>query len=50
MKQRRWMTSILKASTEKQIALPFQRGQRSRPAALKPAVPSAPRLAASAAH
>jgi len=34
-KQPRWMKSVLAASTEPQVALPWARGQRRRPAALK---------------
>jgi hypothetical protein len=36
-KQPRWMKSAIAASTETQIALPWARGQRRRPAAMKPA-------------
>lgn len=46
-KQPRWMKSVLAASTEPQVALPWARGQRRRPAALK-AVPAKSR--AQAAH
>ena len=46
-KQPRWMKSVLAASTEPQVALPWARGQRRRPAALK-ASPAKPR--AQAAH
>lgn len=34
-KERRWLKSVIAASLEPQIALPWQRGQRSRPEALK---------------
>lgn len=46
-KQPRWMKSVLAASAEPQVALPWARGQRRRPAALKP-VAAKPR--AQAAH
>ena len=46
-KQPRWMKSVLAASTEPQVALPWARGQRRRPAALQ-AAPAKPR--AQAAH
>jgi hypothetical protein len=39
--KRRWLTSVLAASTEKQPALPFARGQRRRPASLAPQTSSA---------
>ena len=32
-KDRRWLKSIIAASTDKTIALPFERGNRRRPAA-----------------
>ncbi len=34
-KDRRWLKSMLAASHEPQIGLPFQRGQRRRPEATK---------------
>ena len=34
-KDRRWLKSMLAASQEPQIGLPFQRGQRRRPEATK---------------
>jgi hypothetical protein len=36
-KERRWMKSAIAASTETQIILPWTRGQRRRPEAMKPA-------------
>jgi hypothetical protein len=35
MTKRRWMKSVLAASTEEQVALPWARGTRRRPEALK---------------
>jgi hypothetical protein len=59
-KQRRWLASVIAASAEVQVALPWQRGARRRPAALRtsagPCAPSrsqarpAVRGAAIAAH
>lgn len=46
-KQPRWMKSVLAASAEPQVALPWARGQRRRPTALK-AAPAKSR--AQAAH
>ncbi len=46
-KQPRWMKSAIAASTEPQMAMPWARGQRRRPEALK-AAPAKPR--AQAAH
>jgi hypothetical protein len=40
--QRRWMKSVLTASTEVQVALPWARGTRRRPEAMKTA-PAAPK-------
>ena len=37
-KERRWMKSVLAASTEVQIAMPWARGARRRPQAMKPAI------------
>ncbi|GAB1480153.1 hypothetical protein MASR2M74_27280 [Paracoccaceae bacterium] len=37
-KERRWMKSVLAASTEVQVAMPWARGARRRPQAMKPAV------------
>lgn len=36
-KERRWMKSVLAASTEAQVALPWARGARRRPQAMKTA-------------
>ena len=36
-KDRRWLKSVIAASLEPQAALPWQRGNRRKPAALKPA-------------
>lgn len=36
-KERRWMKSVLAASTDVQVALPWARGARRRPAAMKSA-------------
>jgi hypothetical protein len=36
-KERRWMKSVLAASTEVQVAMPWARGARRRPQAMKPA-------------
>ncbi|OIQ72407.1 hypothetical protein GALL_459690 [mine drainage metagenome] len=35
-KERRWMKSVLAASTETQVAMPWARGNRRMPTALKP--------------
>jgi hypothetical protein len=35
-KERRWMKSVLAASTETQVAMPWTRGKRRMPTALKP--------------
>lgn len=40
-KERRWLKSVIAASLEPQPALPWQRGSRRRPEAVKPA-PVAP--------
>ncbi len=48
--QRRWMTSILAASTQATPALPFARGQRSRPASLAPSSLSPTMIRAAAAQ
>lgn len=45
-KDRRWMKSIIAASTEVQVALPWARSTRRRPAAVKEAVKVAPRAMA----
>lgn len=36
-KERRWLKSVLAASLDAQPALPWQRGNRRRPAGVKPA-------------
>jgi hypothetical protein len=43
--QRRWMKSAIAASTEVQVSLPWARGTRRRPEAMKtaPATPAKPR-------
>ena len=44
-KERRWLKSALAAAAEPQVALPWARGSRRRPASLKavaPVVKSAP--------
>lgn len=33
-KERRWLKSVIAASLDPQVALPWQRGQRRRPAGL----------------
>lgn len=46
-KERRWLKSVIAASLDAQPALPWQRGNRRRPAALKPAAaPMKPRAMA----
>lgn len=52
-KTRRWLKAALASAAEPQIALPWQRGSRRRPEALKSTSPSqnsAPRLSAIAAR
>lgn len=44
-KERRWMKSAIAASTETQVVLPWARGQRRRPEAVKPATPAKARAA-----
>lgn len=34
-KERRWLKSVIEASQTAQVALPWQRGSRRRPAALR---------------
>ncbi|MDZ4136463.1 MAG: hypothetical protein U1D06_12850 [Paracoccaceae bacterium] len=46
MTKRRWLKSAIATSQEKQIALPFQRGNRSKPEALKAPEPRARSIAA----
>lgn len=38
-KERRWLKSVIAASQTEQVVLPWQRGARRRPAALRPAAP-----------
>lgn len=46
-KERRWLKSVIAASLEPMPALPWQRGTRRRPEALKPApAPIKPRAIA----
>ena len=42
-KERRWIKSIIAASTEAQVALPWARSTRRRPAALKDQAKPGPR-------
>lgn len=39
--QRRWIKSVIAASTEAQVTLPWARGTRRRPEAMKAAAPAA---------
>lgn len=45
-KDRRWMKSVIAASTEVQVTLPWARGTRQRPAALKDGAKAKPRAMA----
>jgi len=46
-KDRRWLKSAIAASAETQVVLPWARGQRSRPAAMKAvSAPAKPRAQA----
>lgn len=45
-KQPRWMKSVLAASAEPQVALPWARGQRRRPEAMNVAMTEALKAAA----
>lgn len=45
-KDRRWMKSIIAASTEVQVTLPWARGTRQRPAAMKSEPKAKPRAIA----
>ncbi|MDT8857046.1 hypothetical protein RNZ50_18815 [Paracoccaceae bacterium Fryx2] len=45
-KERRWLKSVLAASTEAQVALPWQRSTRRRPEAMKPEIPQKSRAVA----
>ncbi len=52
-KTRRWLKSAIAASVEPQIAMPWQRGARRRPAAMRPAATvqtTPPKSGAIAAH
>jgi hypothetical protein len=46
MTKRRWLKSIIAASQEQQPAMPFQRGNRRKPAAFKPAALAQPSVRA----
>jgi hypothetical protein len=48
-KERRWLKSVIAASVDAQVVMPWQRGIRRRPAAMKP-VSAAPAKAAMAAR
>ena len=45
-KDRRWLKSVIAASNEVQVTLPWGRGTRRRPDAMKPAGKAAPRAQA----
>ena len=45
-KDRRWMKSVIAASNEVQVTLPWARGTRRRPEAVKPEPKAAPRAMA----
>lgn len=45
-KDRRWLKSVIAASLEPQAALPWQRSNRKKPAALKQAATKASAIAA----
>ena len=45
-KDRRWMKSVIAASNEVQVTLPWARGTRRRPEAMKDQSKPAPRAAA----
>ncbi|MDZ4309710.1 MAG: hypothetical protein U1A24_04010 [Cypionkella sp.] len=45
-KERRWLKSAIAASAEQQVALPWARGQRRRPEAMKAAPAKSRALAA----
>jgi hypothetical protein len=45
-KDRRWMKSVIAASNEAQVTLPWARGTRHRPEAMKTAEKPAPRAQA----
>lgn len=47
---RRWLKSVIAASLEPQVALPWQRGNRKKPAAMKPAQRAERRVVAMAAR
>jgi hypothetical protein len=45
-KDRRWLKSVIAASNEVQVTLPWARGIRRRPEAMKPAAKATPRAQA----
>lgn len=45
-KDRRWMKSVIAASNEVQVSLPWARGTRRRPDAMKDQTKAAPRAVA----
>ncbi|EKD60354.1 MAG: hypothetical protein ACD_54C00798G0003 [uncultured bacterium] len=45
-KERRWLKSAIAASAEAQVAMPWARGQRRRPEAMKPVTPAKSRAQA----
>ncbi|EEW24646.1 hypothetical protein [Rhodobacter ferrooxidans] len=45
-KERRWLKSVLAAAAEPQVAMPWQRGARRKPEAMKAATPQKPRAIA----
>ena len=45
-KDRHWMKSVIAASNEVQVSLPWARGTRRRPDAMKPAAKATPRAQA----
>lgn len=49
-KERRWLKSAIAASLEPQVALPWQRGARRKPEAMKAAAPAATKGRAIAAR
>ena len=46
-KERRWLKSAIAASAEVQVVMPWTRGQRQRPEAMKAITAIKPRLVAS---
>jgi hypothetical protein len=49
-KERRWLKSVIAASEGPQLAMPWQRGARRKPDAMKTAAPPAPKGSAQAAR